>query len=501
MKFLADLRKYEAENPKAAPGAAAPANAAEAQVAEAKAAADQLGAQPGDAKPGETKPGEAKPGEAKPAAEADANVTPKQLADLLDARPELKAAIEADPEAKGQLFGMARKLAAADEVLKIVPTKADAEFMAQHATEMVTLKTASMRLADNPESAPQVLEMLDQQFAIVDGDGKPVLDTAGNPTYASDRKPFLDAVVSRELGGFKKDYGAEMNQLKAKLASGVYPNDAAKQMDQQRLDSLEYALTAIEVVDMLRSGEYFKPEMPEIPADASAEFKAWAESERKRIADEAAALDAKKQGAGKEAKAAERAQFQGAVRSDMGSSAGKMISERLREAVESGTYIPEFYLQEKWTDPVTGKPSNTAAIAARLFMQFENELLRPGSRSMLEITQHELLPPNEQTRALRKAWYDRKAAEIIPDLVRAEVDRIQGLVKMDKTRQAERSGARAAAAQPEPASAGSSLPQGATEAQMRDKAEELAKKDPRFAAASPGDKQAMIITQLHRLRR
>lgn len=49
---------------------------------------------------------------------------------------------------------MARRLAAAEEVLNLVPTKADAEFMRQHATEMVGLKTASMRLAVNPESAP-----------------------------------------------------------------------------------------------------------------------------------------------------------------------------------------------------------------------------------------------------------------------------------------------------------------------------------------------------------
>ncbi len=121
----------------------------------------------------------------------------------------------------------------------------------------------------------------------------------------------------------------------------------------------------------------------------------------------------------------------------------------------------------------------------RIFTAFENALMQPGSRTLLEIARQELLPQNEQTRAMRKTWYQRKAAEMLPGLVSKELDRIDGLVKLDAEKQGKRLEQRQGAVQPEPASASSALPQGATEAQLRTKAEELAKADPGFANAEP----------------
>lgn len=487
--FLAAHRKWEAEQP--AKPAPAPVPVAP-EIAEARAAAAQLGAQPGD----QPRPADG----TQPAPAEAAAPTPQEFDEFLNARPERRAALEADPELKGKVFGMARRLAAAEEVLNLVPTKADAEFMRQHATEMVGLKTASMRLAVNPESAPQVLEMLDQQFAVVDKDGKPVVDAQGRPTFAADRRPFIDAVVNRELTGLKTRWSGEMETLKNKLASGVYPNEAARNLDQQRFDRLEYAQMAAEILPMMMSGEYFEPEPPEIPADASNEFRTWAEQERARLQAVKDDLDGKKQGAGREQQAQASKQFSATVRSDMGASAGRIIGEQLRSLVDSGAYIPEFYLQQKYVDPATGKETNTAEIAARIFMQFESDLMRPGSRTLMDIAQHELLPQNEQTRAMRADWYRTRAVEMIPGLVAKEAARIEKLVKVDQDKLAERDRVRRQAAQPEPVTAGSGLPQGASERQLMEQAETLAKKDPGFAAASPGDKQARILTQLHRLR-
>ena len=456
---------------------------------------------PGQAdKPAE--PAAAKPADAAPAKPADEPApTPKEFDDFVNAKPERKAALEADPELKGKVFGMARQLAKADEVLKLVPTRADAEFMQENTAAMVGLKTASMRLSYDPDSAPAVLDMLDSQFTVVDAAGKPVMGADGKPTFAPDRKPFIDAVVGRELTAHNQRFTSEIGGLKAKLAGGVYPNEAAKAIDQRRLDNLEYAQMCCEVLPMILSGEYFKDEAPEIPQDASPEFKAWAEAERKRIDDAAKALDDRKSGASKEQRQQARAQYQSAVRGDMGGVTGKIIGERLREIVDSGVYIPAFALQEKYIDPSNGQPTNTSALVARVFMKFENELMKPGSRTSWEIAQHELLPENDQTRAHRKDWYQRKAAEMIPDLLQEEVGRIQKLVEVDQADQAERARKRAAAAQPEPASAGSQLPHAATEEQLNARAEELAKAEPTFANASPGDKQAMIITKRHQLRR
>jgi hypothetical protein len=492
LEFLRKRKEWEAKQPR--PGEAP--KPGEPVVAAVEAAA-QLGAQPGE-QPG-NEGAAADPAAAKPAAEPAAP-SPKALADLLEAKPALKAALEADPEAKGQLFSMARKLASAEEIMAIVPSKADAEFMSQHASEMVGLKTASMRLAIDPESAPQVLEILDSQFSVVDKEGKAVLGADGKPTFASDRKPFLDAVVNRELGGYKESFTSKVNELNAKLASGVYPNETAKAMDQQMLDNYEYAQLAMEVLPMMMDGSYFKPEAPEVPADADPAFKAWAEAEKARLQRESEALDAKKNGASKAERKAQSAQFNQTVRADMGSVAGEQIGMRMKEVIDSGTYIPEFYLQEKYVDPTTGQATKTSALVARVFMNFENALMKMGSRNYQEIVEHELLPQTEQTRELRKNWYARKAAEMIPGLVQAEVDKIQGLVKLDTEKQAQRLAARNGAAQPEPQSSSSALPAGATEAQMLSQAEENAKKDPRFAGADPGTKQAMILTQMHRLR-
>ena len=185
----------------------------------------------------------------------------------------------------------------------------------------------------------------------------------------------------------------------------------------------------------------------------------------------------------------------------MAASAGQIIGDRLKEAMDAGTYIPAFYLQQKYVDPKTGQETRTADIVARIFMNFENELMRPGSRTLLEITNHELLPENDQTRKIRKDWYQRQAADKIPTLLNKEIARIQSLVSLDQDQLAARTAQRRAAAEPEPRSASTGLPQGATGAQLLARAEELARQNPQFAGASGGDKQAMIITQLHRLRK
>jgi hypothetical protein len=494
VRFLAELKKFENAQ-KAAPA-----------IDAAKTIADNLGAQPGE-KPAEAKPAEPadkpaeKPAEAKPEGEqkpADQPVLPKQLADLLDAKPERKAFLEADPELKAAVFSTARRLAAAEPVLELVPTRADAEFMQEHTAALVGMKTASMRMIDMPETAPQVLDMLDQQFAIVDKDGKPVLGQDGKPTYAEDRRPFLNAIVQREVDAYKQQFKTEKAALQAKLA-GHYPNEAAKAADQTRFDRLELAEAWADMWDQVRTGEIFKMEAPEIPADATPEFKAWAEAEKKRLGDEAAEIDKKKNGASKEARQAERATFNASVRSDMGGIAGKVIGAEINSLIEAGVYIPEFYLQEKHVDPATGQPTKTSAIIARVFMAFENELMRPGSRTLMEITNHELLPANEQTRQVRKDYYQRKAAELIPGLVSKEKARIEELVKADQKKIGDQLEKRRGATQQEPATAGNGNMSGQTDNQLMQQAEENAKKVAGWTEANPGDKQARILTEFHKL--
>ncbi len=485
-RFLSDLKKWEKENPKPAE-AGALANAA--VKPEDKAAADQLGQQPGE-----------KPAEAAAPAKTAEPATPQAIADLMQQKPEFGKLLEADPELKATIFANARELAAAKPILELFPTVGDAQFAQQNAQDMVGLKTLAMRAVDRPESIPDLLSAFDSQFAVTDNEGKPVLDAQGNPTYAPDRKVFQDALVSRELSGQVSALQPQIEQLKARLQNQVYPNEQARALDERRLEDLENAALAFRVVDYVRSGEWFQQAPPAVPEDASPEFKAWAEQERARLEQEKQAIENQKKGATAEQRAQQRTEFQGAVRSDMGSAVGSIIGNKLKEAIDSGVYIPEFYLQEKHRD-AAGNETKTSAMAMRIFQQFENLLMKPGSRTLMEITQHEMLPQNEQTRAIRKDWYSRRAADLVPGLVQAEIDRIQNLVRVDQDRQKTMQAQRAGAAQAEPHSAGSGLPQGASEQQLRAQAEEMAKKDPGYAAATPSEKQARIVTQFNRLTR
>jgi hypothetical protein len=439
----------------------------------------------------------------KPAEPDPAAATPQALAEFLKEDAALSAALEGNPKAKGAMFKMARELAEAAPIKAIFPTEGDAKFAAEYSSNMVGLKTAAMRMIDNPENAPAFLDMYDSQFARVDAEGKPVLDAQGKPVYDADHKTTINALFNREVQNYTQQFTGEIADLKTKLA-GHYPNDAARNADQSRLDSLEYASTALSVLDSIRDGSFFESGPPELPADATEEHKAWFQAEQAKLAEQKKQLDEQKKGAGKEERTAAAQQFQTAVRNDMGASVGTVIGSALKAVTDSGVYIPEFYLQEKHVDAASGKETNTSALLARVFFQFENEIMRPGSRTLLDTVQHELLPQNDQTRQIRKEWYARKAAEIVPGLVQKEVDRIQGLVKLDQQKQDERLKKRNEVAQPEPNTGGGSLPQNASRDQILAAAETAAKQFAKnegvdWDTLSPKSKQERLLTAHHRM--
>ena len=296
LAFLAADKRWQAEHPE---GAAAPASQAAAVPP-----AGQPDAIPAEAQPAAEQP---KPGEAAPVEPP----TPQALDELLTKTPELKAVLD-KPEmkaAKDAIFESARRAAELEPIAAIVPTVADAEFMQEHTAALVGLKTASMRAANDPALIPQVLDQLDQQFAIVDKDGKPVLGPDGKPQFAADRAPFIDGIVNREMNVARTKITGDVAALKAKLASGVYPNEAAKARDQAKLDNLEFAEIALKAAEQIRSGEFFQDAVPQIPQDASPEFRSWAEAETKRIADERKALEDQRTGANRDANKATATQF------------------------------------------------------------------------------------------------------------------------------------------------------------------------------------------------
>jgi hypothetical protein len=485
-RFATDLNRWHREHPEGEK----PAEAPSAQTPEQQALAES---QPADAP--------------KPVAAPEVAPTPAALAKMLEDKPAFKEFMEANQDIKGPIFKMARELAEAAPIRAIFPTEGDAKFAQEYAGNMVGLKTGSLRLVNNPESAPQFLELFDSQFQQVGADGKPILDAQGKPVYDPDRNAVRNAIFNSRMQEVAQPLVSEMADLKTKLA-GNYPSDSARAADQKRLDNLEYAQTALTAVEAILDGSFFEAGPPELPADATPEQKAWFEGEQKKIADQRKELEDKQKGMSKEERTQASQQFQTSVRNDMGTVAGDVIRNALQQAIDSGVYIPKFYLQEKYRD-ANGKETETAAIAARLFIEFEKELHKPGSRSLMEMAQHELLPQNEQTKAIRKTWYARKAAELLPGpdgLVQKEIDRIQGLVQLDQKDLAERNKKRNEVAQPEPATGGGSLPQNASREQILQAAEEAAKKWTKDHGEDwdtlPGnEKQARAVTQANRMMR
>jgi hypothetical protein len=423
------------------------------------------------------------------------------MAKLLEGKPERKAFLDGDPEFKAAVFETSRQMAEAKPILDMVPTVDDARFMQENTAAMVGMRRSAMLAVEDTSSLPQFFEQFDSQFAVVDKDGNPVLDAAGKPSYAADREIIVGGLVGREMERVSAELTPQIEQLKRQLATGVYPNEAAKAMAQKQLEDMEWGAQLIGLLPAVLDGSFLKQVAPEIPGDASAEFKTWAEGERKRIDEDNAKLDEKKRDTGKETRKTERAQFESSIRGESARGAGDIIGTALKAEMDGGVYIPEFYLQEKWRDPATGQDSNTSALAMKVFTQFEKQLRQPGSRTLMTITEHELLPRTPQTKEMRSTWYRQQAAKIIPGLVKAEVERIQQLVQVDQDKLAGQHRQRQQVAQPEPNSGSSSLPQGLTENQLTTRAEELASKRPDWAGANRGERQALILTERKRIQR
>ena len=494
-RFLTDHHRWQREqkekggqaqaDPNAAPQPGAEAGL-EKPVTEAAALAEATG----------QKPEEAAAAPASLAAEAP---TPQALAAMMEQSPEFKAALEAHPEIKGPLFQMARKLAGAEPVLELIPNRAAAEFHTKNSADMVGLKTASLRMIDNPENEGAFLEMFDSQFAMTDDKGQPVMDERGQPRYADDRKAALEAIVGRETKAALETHKAELDQLNRKLETGVYPNAAARAADERRAKLLDEATTALEVAAMVRDGSYFEDDAPQLPTDATAEVKAWFEEQQAKLRSQKDELDKQKRGAGREERQAKRQEFLKQVRADKGTAAGTVIGEQLKQVIDAGVYIPQFVLDEKVRD-AQGNETGTSRVAFDIFNEFERRLHRPGSQTLLKITEQDLLPETPATRQMRAEWYRQQAVALIPEIVKDWTAKISKQVQADRERLGASAAGKAQAAQPEPRSASSSLPQGASEDELWKRAEAAAQALPEWKTASLPDREAMKSTQFHRIK-
>ena len=306
---------------------------------------DQPGAAPSEAPVAEAAP-EAAPeaaaadGEAKPAEDAepfsmaeDAPITPQIVNDLLKGDETLKAAVEANPAAKGAIMKLAREHAELLPLREVFPAGVQsAKFARDKAQRFVTLSSQVQAGAENPEKMGTAFESFAQEFAVMGADGKQLVDERGAPVFADDFYAFNEHIVDRYINGTLPD-------VEGRLAENKYADDAARERDQD----LKLALDIIKGDIHPQTGPRPDPDLSNLSEDARKEVQARLD-EAKRI--EAANADRDK-GAGKRNREQVRAEGTAKFYAD----AGKRTFDQVKQIVEklraAGAVIPQWQLDAK----------------------------------------------------------------------------------------------------------------------------------------------------------
>lgn len=280
---------------------------------------------------------EAKPAEeaAKPAEQSDA-VTPESLNSFLQEDAALKAAIDANPKAKGAIFEMARKYAVADPIAKrFAYSDEAAQFAEQASGTMVEIRSGFLEALDsgNVEGA---FSRFAEEFAERDKDGNPVKDAQGNIVYGEDFQMMNDHIVDTY-------FAIEMGDLKQAIDAGQFPNEDAKEQAEMTLQALQW------VLDWKAGKLTGAPDLSKI-TDPNA--RAYYEAKEKELAEREQKLN----GVGKEQDSAQRKQqrqdFEVAVQRKVGGSVGRRLDQMIKEEADAGVFIPSYVLEAK--DPKTG---------------------------------------------------------------------------------------------------------------------------------------------------
>lgn len=321
-KFLKDTYAWEEDNPGLDPAAPTePAEATSEEIEEAKPEGEETEADKAE----------------NPQKEIEVP-TPEALSRLLEGKPELKAAIEADPEVKGAIYTMARQNAKAAPILEIFPNVEAAKFANEHAGQFVGLKT-SFQLADTPEKMAEAAVGFFDQFKVVDEQGKPVLDAAGKPTYGEDLQLFTNLLT-------QQSYATRVDDLKARIEANAYLNPASRENDEQ-------LLAAYEFIRVAEAGGEQPQDRPDL-AGLSPEARAYIERREQELDAEREKLGLKDKALTQKSRTEMRQKYESAYQEKFGGTAGKYIATYLEQKEKDGVNIPHYLLT--MTDPKTNIP-------------------------------------------------------------------------------------------------------------------------------------------------
>ena len=420
---------------------------------------DEVEPKPGDAPAAEAAPeAEVKPADDAPAADIDpdapwapepeTSLTPEAFNTLIGAKPERSAFLDADPELKNAMFAMARTNAKLEPLGKIFPNKESAEFAAQAAGTMVSLRTNFLEAVDNPEQFPTAYEQFADEFAVKDKDGKPVLDAGGNPTYGEDFQMLNDYIVDTY-------HGVEIGDLEAQLQAGGFRTEEER-------EQADMALQAFKFIKDWKAGKT-NIEKPDL-SGLSPEAKAYYEGKEAELAAREEALNGTKKAQTAEQKKQERANYETSVAKKVGGSVGSRIKNLLAEREKTGAFIPSYILEAK--DPTTG----ISVFAKTMIDQFEEATYGHVDRATGKVIggvayireQAKMLarrPPSPEAQQARVDFANQLIDEHFPAIFDKNLRTIQTKEKEDRQRRQGNTATREQLAAREPrAGGGNSTP-------------------------------------------
>lgn len=428
-------------------------------------------------------------GEKPPAAEAVAAATPAVVDEWVGKSPELKAAFDKSPELRSAIMEMARVNEAAKPVLDIVSTPEEAQFAVEHANRLVSLQTNWMLSSEDPEMIGPAWDQTVEMFKERDQNGKEILEN-GKPKLGADFQPFVRKAAASAMTDFSDGAKGQIAALEAKL-QGVYPNEAAREADEDALENAKYELAAFDFVMNRLNTPGETSTLPALPANATEEQKAF----QKQLEEKQRKLDEQQGKTTASGRKAAREATNKDVQRSLEVGLNDYIETRVNEMKERGEYLPEFVLQDKWINPRTGATTNVSAFGAKLYLALDAKV-KSNPIHMAKLASLE---------ALGAAGKDARIAEVkrlrelyLPKLFDAEVKRIQdgirGAAKKPAAGVVDPTGNNAGKPRVEPQSAGTVVPQSMNDAQLRTWAEGEAAKTPGFSGMSRAQQEETILS-------
>lgn len=338
----------------------------------------------------ETKPPEAetKPGDDEPfSLQDEPAITPQALNELFKGDETLKAAIEANPAAKGAIMKLAREHAELAQFKGIFPDKASAEFSRDTANRTVSLRS-QFQMAEGPEGMAKAFDSFMQEFAVIGADGKQVMDDSGAPVYGDDLYAFGEHVVTRYAD-------STLEEVDARLAANQYPSEAAKQRD----EDLKIALDIIKGDLHPSDTPTPDPDLSSLTPDVRAQVQSRLD-EAKRIEAE---NKAKTAGAGKQS----RAELQKKGNNEFFQAAADRLWPQVKTVVEklraAGAVIPDWQL----TAPVPGLRGSgfENAVGNQITEYIKSDPYATSHNLQLEMQY--LANPTPENMAARVKYFDR----------------------------------------------------------------------------------------------